>query len=67
MSARYKWRPLQRAVIPDAPPTESNIQNCMEITGQSREQIVAALEAERRCDYWKNDLYQVAVRKLEGD
>lgn len=65
MKPRYKWRPLQRAVV--KPASEALIAEHMHLTGKSREQVLADLDVEAAAsEIWKNDLYQVLLRRLDG-
>lgn len=68
MSAGHKWRPLERAYLP--PPDEKSIQVSIEEVRRrtgvapSREEALAFMEREvAGCEYWRNDLYQVEVRR----
>lgn len=61
---RHKWRPLKLAV--PQPITEAEIQAHLKLGAVSRESVIAYLEQEAaRTEYWLNDIYQVARRKLE--
>lgn len=64
----HKWRPLRRAYIPPASQhPERSIALQMERSG-SREAAIKALEVyEAQCEYWRNDLYQVQVRRLDSN
>jgi len=65
----HKWRALQPAYIPpNAQHPERGIQVQMRVFGQTREEAIAAMERyEAKCRYFRNDLYQVQVRTLDGD
>lgn len=63
---RYKWRPLQRAVA--LPPSEQLIGEHIRFTGKSRDEVLADMEEEiAATEIWKNDLYQVQLRRLAND
>src|ERR1700677_4906434 len=61
---RYKWYPMRPAVA--VPPSEQLIADHMHFTGYSRERVLADMAEElTKVKIWKNDLYQVAARKLD--
>lgn len=64
MSAGYKWKRLQRATVLK-PPSEALISEWLEqFPGETRESILARINAElAKVEYWRNDLYQVEVRR----
>jgi hypothetical protein len=64
MPKKPSWRPLQRANLLQEF-TEADVQEAMRLTGADRATAIAALEAETRgVEYWINDIYQVALRRL---
>lgn len=66
MAPRYKWTPLQQAT--PLPFPEAAIADQMRIYKMTREQVLAMVEEQHRnTTLWINDVYQVAVRPLEGD
>lgn len=66
MKPRYKWKPLQLAGV--KPASEQLIKEHMELTGETREQVLASMKREEaRTQLWVNDLYQVQVREIDHD
>lgn len=66
MAPRYPWRPLKRAT--PVPPSDALVADLVRHTGETRDKILEGLaDDEARTTIWKNDLYQVAVRELDGD
>jgi len=66
MAKKHPWKPLQRANLVRNL-TEADITDAMRHTGQDYEATRQALEEEVfGCEYWVNDLYQVAKRQLWG-
>lgn len=62
MTAGYKWKPLRRCEL--LPPSEALIAIGMHDLKTDRAGAIAALNEEAAgCEYWKNDLYQVQVRR----
>jgi len=65
----HRWRPLERAFIPESlAHSERAVALQMERTGGDREAAIRQLEDyEAKCEYWRNDLYQVQVRRLDSN
>jgi hypothetical protein len=67
MKTKDRWVPLRRANMVQRL-TDEDVQHAMIRTGQDEAATRAALEAELEdCEYWINDLYQVAKRQLYGE
>ncbi len=66
IKARYKWKPLQRAVA--KPISEQLIADQLKLDPSlTRERLLVILEEEERTtQLWRNDIYQVMTREL-GD
>jgi hypothetical protein len=65
MKTKDRWRPLQRANIVQ-PLTAADVAEAMLITGADEATARKALEDEvSGVEYWINDLYQVALRRLD--
>jgi hypothetical protein len=65
MKPRYKWQPLRQAVA--LPPSEALIGDHINMSGMTREQALAHMEAEENATtVWINDTYQVQRRELDG-
>jgi hypothetical protein len=62
---KHAWRPLERGVNP--PLTDEHVAEAMQLTGESEAYVRAALEEEGRCEYWINDIYQVQLRRFDGE
>jgi hypothetical protein len=67
MSSGYRWKALQRAVA--LPPSEALIRAWQSgFPDLSREAIIERMEAEQsKFELWRNDLYQVEVRRYPDD
>lgn len=64
MTAKHRWKPLQRANLVRRL-SEADITEAMHLTGRDYSTATAELQAElEACEYWINDLYQVAKRAL---
>lgn len=62
MSAGHKWKPLQRAVA--LPPSDALVTAWMTHYECDRAQAIALMEADlAKIELWRNDLYQVEVRR----
>lgn len=61
MKRKDRWVPLRPAHL--RPLTEEHIQLTMARTGEDYATAKAALEDEEKCEYWRNDLYQVSLRR----
>jgi hypothetical protein len=63
---KHNWKPLQRAGLRGwVPPSEPIIQVAMRRTGATREETLDAIRQEMEaCEYWVNDLNQVALRRM---
>lgn len=61
---RYKWQPMRPATA--TAPSETLIAEWVNSKpGMTREQVIAlAMDYEKTCTYWINDIYQVQVRPL---
>lgn len=60
------WTPFQLATIPDQSENEEKVAELIEATGMPREAVVETLRAIASAVHWRNALYQVTVRKMEG-
>lgn len=66
MTAGHKWRPLQPAHA--LPPSEALIAVAMRDYGLDRAAALEAIDRELAgVDLWRNDLYQVEVRRHDDD
>jgi hypothetical protein len=66
MAKQHTWRPLERATV-NANVSDADVQEAMDLTGDSEADIRAALAEEGRCEFWVNDLYQVQLRRFDGE
>jgi hypothetical protein len=63
---RDRWRPLERAnYLGYVEPSAAAIEAAMRRLDCSREEVIEAIKREAQdCEYWINDLYQVALRRI---
>jgi hypothetical protein len=66
MASGYKWKPLERAT--PLPPSEALIGVAMSHYKLDREGALAALARELQgVEIWRNDLYQIEVRRMPSE
>lgn len=62
---RYKWNPLRRAYA--KPVSEQLLADHMRLSNLTREEALTSLEREEaQVTTWRNDMYQVTRRELDG-
>jgi hypothetical protein len=66
MTTKARWKPLRRAHMVRKL-TDADVEEASRITGTNYEEAREALQNELdACEYWINDLYQVAKRELRN-
>lgn len=61
-----RWTPLEPAAVRDMTGNAEYVQRLAESTGYTEEQVIAELRRALEDEFYRNNLYQVAVRRIEG-